>query len=391
MTIRYRDTNKGRRYERPSIIPAIPLERPEKKSLTKGEYHTYKLRSTPSDNTSPTYELSVPYFSTGTPEEWLKFLDNIKKVYTGQNITTGPNRYSLCRRLLDGEALTVFEAEASQHTTETAASCEECLRAVTKAVLPARAVIMQRRYLRRVVRKPREMKTREWLARIHEINNRIPDMEPNQTKLTDEEMKEIAEYGIPRSFSNEMIRQQFNPINETIQDFILFCERLEMLEATNNDDDEQKERKNKSKGDKNKNKRRREDGRTDGRSAEKYCAIHGRCNHTTDECDVVKRTAKRLRGEDKDNHARRKGKYTSNSSSTKTKKEEFHAMVDSAVKKALKARIPKRKRDATSDELHAFNELDISESDSESVTPSVQSNTSSSSDSSEDSSSSKPE
>ena len=48
------------------LIPPIPLERPAKKDLQRGEYQTYKLRNNPAEENSPVYELSVPYFRTGT-------------------------------------------------------------------------------------------------------------------------------------------------------------------------------------------------------------------------------------------------------------------------------------------------------------------------------------
>ena len=41
------------------FIPPIPLERPAKKDLQRGEYQTYKLRNNPSEENSPVYELSV--------------------------------------------------------------------------------------------------------------------------------------------------------------------------------------------------------------------------------------------------------------------------------------------------------------------------------------------
>ena len=52
MTILYKATNEK---QVPRLVPPIPLELPEKKTLTKGEYHTYKLRSTPAEVDSPTY------------------------------------------------------------------------------------------------------------------------------------------------------------------------------------------------------------------------------------------------------------------------------------------------------------------------------------------------
>jgi hypothetical protein len=59
-------TNKAR------FPPPIPLEHAERKPLEKGEYLSYKLRNVPGDDSSPVYELAVPFFDTGTCEDWLK-------------------------------------------------------------------------------------------------------------------------------------------------------------------------------------------------------------------------------------------------------------------------------------------------------------------------------
>eukprot|EP00957_Ditylum_brightwellii_P096833 7374188-Ditylum_brightwellii.AAC.1 len=49
----------------------IPFPRPAPRQLEHGQFHTYKLCTTPADVTSPIYELSVPFFDKGTPEEWI--------------------------------------------------------------------------------------------------------------------------------------------------------------------------------------------------------------------------------------------------------------------------------------------------------------------------------
>eukprot|EP00957_Ditylum_brightwellii_P133593 10185645-Ditylum_brightwellii.AAC.1 len=59
------------RQSNPDVKPAvIPFPRP---ALKRGQFHAYKLHTTPADPTSPIYELSVPFFDGGTPEEWIKF------------------------------------------------------------------------------------------------------------------------------------------------------------------------------------------------------------------------------------------------------------------------------------------------------------------------------
>eukprot|EP00957_Ditylum_brightwellii_P023468 1771212-Ditylum_brightwellii.AAC.1 len=51
----------------------IPFKRADPKPLKRGKFHTYKLRTTPADVASPLYELSLPFFKEGTPEEWIVF------------------------------------------------------------------------------------------------------------------------------------------------------------------------------------------------------------------------------------------------------------------------------------------------------------------------------
>ena len=81
------------------IPPPIPLERPEPKILEKGTYLAMKLRSIPDNDESLVYELQIPYFKTGTPEEWFQFVWNLKRVLVGQHLTQGPNQYAMTPKL----------------------------------------------------------------------------------------------------------------------------------------------------------------------------------------------------------------------------------------------------------------------------------------------------
>eukprot|EP00957_Ditylum_brightwellii_P157886 12018140-Ditylum_brightwellii.AAC.1 len=51
----------------------IAFQQQQARQLKCGQYHMYKLCTTPADATSLIYKLSVPFFDDGTPEEWTKF------------------------------------------------------------------------------------------------------------------------------------------------------------------------------------------------------------------------------------------------------------------------------------------------------------------------------
>ena len=63
-----------------------PLEKEEIKAVKSSEMLKMKLKSIPDSDTSPTYDLNVPFFSQGTPEEWIMFVKNLERVFLGQNL-----------------------------------------------------------------------------------------------------------------------------------------------------------------------------------------------------------------------------------------------------------------------------------------------------------------
>eukprot|EP00957_Ditylum_brightwellii_P083314 6334751-Ditylum_brightwellii.AAC.1 len=105
----------------------ILFPRPAPKQLTRGQFHAYKLRTTPADATSPLYKLSVPFFDCGTPKEWIKFRRGLTAVLKGQNVTQGPLSYAVAKTLLKGDTLMVFEQVEIARGNQTVPHFELCL------------------------------------------------------------------------------------------------------------------------------------------------------------------------------------------------------------------------------------------------------------------------
>ena len=87
------------------VVPPIPLIKEEEKAYAKGSYTTLKLHSNPAEENSPIYEIQVPYFKSGTCEQFLEFMDKVQAVIVGQNLTTGPQKVALMRTVLKGDAI----------------------------------------------------------------------------------------------------------------------------------------------------------------------------------------------------------------------------------------------------------------------------------------------
>lgn len=214
------------------IPPPIPLERPERQVLEDGNYVSFKLRAVPLDTESQLYSLSVPYFSTGTPESWILFRKNLDKVLVGQNVTTGPPTYAMARRVLEGAALARFEASVVDRGTETLEHFALVIEDMGEYVFPRRALQMEKRFMRRFMRKPRKLKMREFMARVEELNHDLryfPTFVPG-ARLLEDELIDIYENGIPNNWQKQFLLQGFDPIDHSKQEFLEFCERLEATE-----------------------------------------------------------------------------------------------------------------------------------------------------------------
>ena len=137
-------------------IPPIPLDRQVKKTLVRSQYITLKLRSNPTEDTSQTYNLILPYYNSASPEEWLIFRTDLNKAIIGQNIIQGPARYTMARRVLHGDTLALFDAAAVVQGNKTNANFELCLNNVTDHVFPHGALQRQKRSMQRSIQKTKQ-------------------------------------------------------------------------------------------------------------------------------------------------------------------------------------------------------------------------------------------
>ena len=86
--------------KQPWDLMVIPFEKEPPKYVSKEDRLTFKLRSTPSDVGSITYELKTYAFDDGSPEEWLEHMKTYRKIIKGHNITSGEPAFAMLKRLL---------------------------------------------------------------------------------------------------------------------------------------------------------------------------------------------------------------------------------------------------------------------------------------------------
>ena len=134
MKTRFSSNNNGR-SRRPPPIPFNIFN--TNKEYNKDNSLTFKLRSNLTDSASMNYELTVPIFNTGPVYQLIHFQEELNKVFVGQNVTTGPGKFAMTRRLLRGEALQAYNAgTATPGFTETNASHEACMQRLFVQIFP---------------------------------------------------------------------------------------------------------------------------------------------------------------------------------------------------------------------------------------------------------------
>ena len=355
---------------------------------------SFKLRSNPTLSKSPQYEMQAKIFATGTTEQFILWKRDLYKIIKGQNITQPQDKFTMARRLLSGDALSVFESFSANCDESTEEGFEATMQALAKHIFPRNALANQKSWLRRSrqARKTNDLLTRRWVARIQEINMMLPEFPPDFSKeqeLRSEDLIEILEYGIPNTWKAKMVELGFIPADHTPTEFVECCEKFEsaeqMLGLTHNpksekgqdkqgsrpndsqngayrNSDSSKTSAKTSKGRNNTLKRCQSYVESDGKDG---CAYHvNTTTHRSNECKVLMAQAKSMRGQ----HAAAFKGTIKKSNQNKSNGGDFHALVAQAkdvIKSLQKAQKKhhakankKRKRDDSDSEAESDKNFD---------------------------------
>ena len=318
----------------------IPLVKSVTITEEEKEYLTFKLRSDPKNDKSITYSVQLAPFNIGNPEEWLTFLKTLKIIFKGQNLTNGVDQFVMTRRLLDGQALSVFENEVTTESLgETTADLDKALDAVTKDVFPTNALAQQKRGMRRFIKKPLTMKISHLVARLTELNDQLTKYPyaTDSSKLSEDEIKEILEFAIPNRWKKQMTLQRFHVYTKTLPQVVEFCKDMEDYEKQNPDENPSAKTEVSKTGTTSTKRKRKLDNLP-------VCIIHGP-GHATEDCKKIQVFGAEQRAK---NTKARKFKSQELKPGYKVySKEEINTMIEKSKKTAVETYRKKRKLDSS--------------------------------------------
>lgn len=382
------------------VLSLIPTDE-EEHSPGKEHLRSFKCRTDPADANSAKYETSLRIlYGTEPVRVTIQWTKDIQRVLTALGIANATNKINLAREMLRGSAIIAFQKGINEQAeierkaaAETAAAnaagnaaakraartaelgraltnfyTEEVLKrgleTVVENVAPTKCLQKVKRYIRREVRKPLGMKVRDFSTRLHHINNEeIPHLPPflgDGQKFHDDELTDIILHAVPKSWIREMDRQGKDPDTMDSTAIVAFLEQIETSEEfvpAQDNSKKDKKAKGKSKGNNNNNKSDNGDG--------KYCMLHGRGNHKTEDCNNLKMTVKKIKGDNSGSDGKSSGsknkswnrKANDNKNSTR---KEINAIVQKSIKEAVKKEVnavnKKRKSDdsdnSSDEEMH---------------------------------------
>ena len=150
------------------------------------------------------------------------------------------------------------------------------------------------------MRKPKDLTTREYIARVNEINGYFalfPPYEEGQ-QLANDELLDLLEFGVPHLWQREFWRQGWDPIEHSVAEFTEFCERLEFSENIQDEtfsNSKKRPRANSDRKGDNGNSQLKITPSGKSHKSNKWCEYHQTSSHDTGECKVILAQARRMR------------------------------------------------------------------------------------------------
>ena len=314
-----------------AVIPLYPIEPwndkkeiPDDKRGMKAARDAFKevkmeLRANPVAADSLKYGSYFKVFDQGTPEQWCRWRDDLKRAWAGLGNTTGPQRAATVRHLLEGQALDDFENYMRQENiSETLENINKALKMVAVTIFPADAVTNMKHYLNFELKKPKALTARALKTRLERLNSwfeyfptdgggRIGQV----TMLTEQELRGIYYRMLPASWRRKMDENNtFSQYETPLRDMVDYAERLEVTEdryekgtgGRNGSSLIRQGRGGKAKGGSPGNDVP-ESGNVKGGGASKFsknrdCMIHGvDCGHNSHQCKVLKAHATKVKAQ----------------------------------------------------------------------------------------------
>jgi hypothetical protein len=228
-----------------ALKPCLTLQPETKTSVEDTDLVQFTLKvKAGSEPTATTYKKKVARFVSGSPLSWIEVLESLQEIWTQNTLTEAIDREACVKTILRDDALTAFESSIEESQTAgpdpeeilelTTEMVTLALEAVSREVFPHRALVMQKLWMRRAIKKPKEMPIRKMASALTKMN-RLLTRFPGATAadLFDaEELLEILEWSLPLKWRAKFDLAGYIPSLFDRSRLIAECEAIERSEES---------------------------------------------------------------------------------------------------------------------------------------------------------------
>ena len=217
--------------------PAIPFEKPaEPKSSDeekeKDKYKTFDVKIDKSDTLSDTIEYSIKVFEEGTPEQFVQWFEQYQELEQMMPLDKPAQKVNVVRNLLKGTYLELFNTTLGDEVP----TDKKVQTALGKVAL--KAFNNDRHAYRRQVQYMRYQlyfttsNFKKFELRLKQLNKYLkyfplPPGKRSVSSLTDDNLMEIIDNSKPLEYHQQMLQNNYNPYDKSLEEFIQYIERLE--------------------------------------------------------------------------------------------------------------------------------------------------------------------
>jgi hypothetical protein len=197
-----------------SLCLTLKVEVPDDEHPTEQRSFYLKQRANSTSATPKKYKFYVQRFCEGTVQQWITVRRAFDEIWLQNAVTGATDRMSTVRAILRGKSLIIFNAtmdelanptDANGTVTNHAVDVDDVtfgIDAVGETVFPHRALMHQKVWMQRGMRKPKELSFRKTAAAVGRLNNSLL-LFPNATvadKFSNKEIVELLECSIPQAW-----------------------------------------------------------------------------------------------------------------------------------------------------------------------------------------------
>ena len=221
-----------------SFPPPIPFEKTQVKNKDKDEekdrYKSFEIKYDANEKDSDKMEVKIKVFEDGTPEDYVKWMEGYKELEIMKPLTKPLEKLKVVRSILKGSYLETFNSKIPEAVAElTEENVEAALGAVALKAFKndPHAYRRQVQYMRYHL----YFTTSNFTPFLHHLRQMnqflrffpVPPQKKKVKSLPDDQLIEIIDNAKPLEYHQQMLQNNYDPFDKSLEAFAQYIERLE--------------------------------------------------------------------------------------------------------------------------------------------------------------------